>query len=150
MSEFQTPFSSDFSKVWISVVRYSDIHCRYSKHFCAYQKMSHSKTVWISDRCLKSEPFCSDFRPLVDRLDQPNIQISDVYSITEQMSEIQTSKIQTKFCLVFQTERSDFGHLLYSGMPKSERLDFRQRRNLNKGLFEQTIVWISVVRFIQC
>ena len=31
-----------------------------------------------------------------------------------QMSEIQTSEIRTKFRLVFQTERSDFGHLLYN------------------------------------
>ena len=28
-------------------------------------------------------------------------------------SEIRTSDIRTKFRLVFQTERSDFGHLLY-------------------------------------
>ena len=29
------------------------------------------------------------------------------------MSEIRTSEIRTKFCSVFQTERSDFGHLMY-------------------------------------
>ena len=44
--------------------------------------------------------------------------ILDVNSITERSNElngpnVRTSEIQTKFCLVFQTERSDFGHLLY-------------------------------------
>ena len=32
---------------------------------------------------------------------------------TTRMSEIRTSEIRTKFHSVFQTERSDFGHLLY-------------------------------------
>ena len=34
------------------------------------------------------------------------------------MSEIQTSEIITEFCLVFQTERSDFGHLLFNKFKK--------------------------------
>ena len=34
------------------------------------------------------------------------------------------SEIQTKFCSVFQTERLDFRHSLYSKHPKTERSDF--------------------------
>ena len=33
-------------------------------------------------QCLKSEQFCSDFRCSVDRLDQPDVRILDVYSST--------------------------------------------------------------------
>ena len=32
------------------------------------------------------------------------------------------SEIRTKFCLVFQTERSDFGHLLYGLLPALSQL----------------------------
>ena len=48
--------------------------------------------VWLLNRsdfgiCPKTEPFRLDFERLVDRLDHPNVRISNVYSITERSNE---------------------------------------------------------------
>ena len=65
------------------------------------------------------------------------------------MSEIQMSEIQTKFCSVFQTERSDFGHLLYSGMQKYERLKSEQCRNTNFFVFGYTHVGLRIFGLVR-
>ena len=38
----------------------------------------------------------------------------------------------------------------YSGMPKSERLDFRQRQNPNKGLFELAVFGFRTFGPFEC
>ena len=77
---------------------------------------------------------------------------------TARMSKIRMSKIRTKFCLVFQTEHSDFGHLLYYRsfifMLKWSSLQvfdciFRSktlRRRLNLRLFE--VLWRPICKLL--
>ena len=57
------------------------------------------------------------------------------------MSEIRASEIRTKFRLVFQTERSDFGHLLYFKSPlfsSFDTLPFFSDRMIDMG-FEEDV-----------
>ena len=47
---------------------------------------------------------------------------------TARTPKIQTSEIRTKFRSVFQTERSDFGHLLYKSETKNREKEIKRER----------------------
>ena len=63
------------------------------------------------------------------------------------MSEIRTSEIRTKFCSVFQAERSDFRHLLLTGLAFYQVcLDFRHCISTAK---EPKITKLNLSPFLQ-
>ena len=81
--------------------------------------------LWNSSdfrQCLKSEWFSSDFRRLVDRLDQLNVGISNVYTIRIRMivrTEWPECLKSELFGKVPKSERSDFRRIMYSDSPKT-------------------------------
>ena len=99
LSEFRTPFSSDFSIVWISVVPYSDIHC--------------TVECWSPNVLgFRTEPLCS----VLDLVRTENY--AEIWTICSDFGQ----KISSEIWMI-QLERSDFGiiGILMLWIPKSER-----------------------------